>query len=109
MSQILDLNKMAASIYNTVLKMQESATQMVGIDALWCRAIPHQESADVVIQEYTLSNVECPRAIKVISDKTDYQAGTYNVDLWGVSFEAPFEISVNITTWESVYGKGSAP
>lgn len=109
MTQILDLNKMASSIYNTVLKMQESATQMVGIDALWCRAIPHQESADVVIQEYTLSNVECPRAIKVISDKTDYQAGTYNVDLWGVSFEAPFEISINITTWESVYGKGSAP
>lgn len=109
MTQILDLNKMASSIYNTVLKLQESATQMVGIDTLWCRAIPHQDSADVVIQEYTLSNVECPRELKVVTDKSDYQAGTYQVDLWGVSFESPFEISINITTWESVYGAGTAP
>lgn len=61
------------------------------------------------MQEYTLSNVECPRELKVITEKTDYNVGSYNVDLWGISFEAPLEICINIPTWESIYGTGTAP
>lgn len=108
-NNLIDLNKMAQSVYNTVMDLQKSAVDMVGIDAIWCRSLPHTNSEDVVIQEYTLSNVECPKNIRVIFDKTDYQAGSYNVDLWGVSFEAPLEISIHIQTWESIYGKNTAP
>ena len=106
---VLDINQMAASIYETVLSLQKSAEEMVGLDTLWCRALPHQGGEDVVIQEYTLSNVECPMPLKILTDKSDYNPGTYSVDLWGVSFEAPMEISINITSWKEIYGENTAP
>ena len=30
----IDMNAMAASVYNTVMQLQQSATQMVGLDVL---------------------------------------------------------------------------
>ena len=51
----IDMNAMAASVYNTVMQLQQSATQMVGLDVLWCRALPYENSEDVIVQEYTLS------------------------------------------------------
>lgn len=109
MGQVININKMASSIYQTMLKLQQSATEMVGLDAQWCRAIPYKNSEDIIVQEYTLSNVECPRNIRIVTDKNDYQPGNYNVDLWGVNYENPLDISIDIKTWEAIYGKNTMP
>lgn len=114
MSQInptsaIDLNKMAASAYAQAQNVQTMAENLIGLETLWCRAVPHVNSEDIVIQEYTLSNVECPKLIKIIPEKSDYQPGSYNVDLWGISFEQPFEINIAYTTWNNIFGKDTAP
>lgn len=105
----IDMNAMAASVYNTVMQLQQSATQMVGLDVLWCRALPYENSEDVIVQEYTLSNVDCPKPLKVICDKTDYQAGTFTFGALGIDFDSDLSISINLPDWEAVYGKDTMP
>lgn len=105
----IDINAMAASIYQTIMSIQKSAEEVVGLDVLWCRAIPYANSEDVIVQEYTLSNVECPQPLRVIQDKSDYQPGTYSMDLFGMSYENPLEISINIDSWKQIYGNNSVP
>jgi hypothetical protein len=58
----IDLNKIIASAYSTLMEIQSAATATVGTECLWARAVPVLNSEDVVLQEYTLSNVglECP-------------------------------------------------
>lgn len=108
-TQTIDMNQMASQVYSQAKNLQEMAEQMIGLETMWCRAVPHVNSEDVVIQEYTLSNVECPKVIKIIPEKTDYQPGSYNVDLWGISFEQPFEIIIVYTTWNNIFGINTAP
>lgn len=108
-TSVIDLNKMAASAFSQAQNVQTMAENLIGLETLWCRAVPHINSEDVVIQEYTLSNVECPKLIKIIPEKSDYQPGSYNVDLWGISFEQPFEINIAYTTWNNIFGKDTAP
>ena len=105
----IDINAMAASVYNTVMQLQQSATEMVGLDVLWCRALPYENSEDVIVQEYTLSNVDCPKPLKVICDKTDYQAGTFTFGALGIDFDTDLSISINLPDWEAVYGKNTMP
>jgi hypothetical protein len=82
---------------------------MVGLDVLWCRALPYENSEDVIVQEYTLSNVDCPKPLKVITDKTDYQAGTFTFGALGIDFDSDLSISINLPDWEAVYGKDTMP
>lgn len=58
----LNIQEMAASAYNILTQIQNSAAEIIGLDALWCRATPEPNSEDVVLQEYTLTNIglECP-------------------------------------------------
>lgn len=109
MAQVIDYNAIAASVYQTVLGLNSIATSLVGLDCMWCRLLPYDNGEDVIVQEYTLHQYECPKALKAITSNTDYQIGNYMVDLWGVHSEVPLEISIDINTWKSIYGEGTMP
>lgn len=105
----ININQMMTTVYNTIMSLQKSAADLVGLDTLWCRALPHKNSEDVVIQEYTLYNVECPKQLRVISNTQDYNPGQMMVDMYGLNYEQPLEISIDIQTWEKVFGKHTMP
>lgn len=105
----IDINAMVTSIYSTIMNVQKSAEDLVGLDTLWCRAVPHKNGEDVILQEYTLTNVECPQPLRVIQDKSDYQPGTFSLEMFGMSYENPLEISINIDSWKQVFGENTAP
>jgi hypothetical protein len=107
----IDINKIIASAYNTLMEIQNAATETVGTECLWARATPVINSEDVVLQEYTLTNIglECPKPINVIVNNGDYNAGNYTIDLFGLNYEQPLEISINITDWQKIYGKDTQP
>lgn len=109
MSVIGNLNDIAQSFYDMYKQINSTVTETVGLDALWMRSIPYKKGEDVIFQEYTLLNVDCPKPIKIVANKTDYNPGNLIVDLYGVSYEAPFEISVDITTWKTIYGDNTMP
>lgn len=106
---VIDLQKVAASLYDTVINMNSSATQMIGLDAIYCRLLPYENSEDVIIQEYTLHNYECPKNIKVVTGNSSYQAGNFAIDLFGIKASESLSISIDVATWESVYGKNTMP
>ena len=89
--------------------MNQNALNLVGLDCLWCRLLPDMNSEDVIVQEYTLHSYECPKQFKIVSNKTDYSQGNFSIDIFGIHQEVPLEISIDITTWESVYGKNTMP
>lgn len=102
---------MAASAYNILMSLQNTATELTGIECLWARATPHINSEDVILQEYTLSDVglECPKPIKVIASNSDYNPGNFSVDLFGINYDAPFEINIPLQVWSNVFGTDTMP
>lgn len=105
----MDLNAVAQSLYNVMLQLNSTATSVVGLDCLWMRAVPYENSEDVIIQEYTLLNVDCPKSIRVTTTNSGYNPGNFQVDLFGLNYEANFEINIDLNTWQSVYGTDLMP
>lgn len=107
----LNVQELAANAYNIITNIQQSASELVGLDALWCRATPVVNSEDIILAEYTLTEIglECPKMIKVLTSNTDYNPGNFNVDLFGISYDAPLELHITIQTWQNVFGVDSMP
>jgi len=95
---VLDYNEIAASYAAMVKALNSTATELVGLDAIWFRALPYKNSEDVVFQEYTLTQVDCGTPIKVVASNTDWNAGNFKVDLFGISYEAPLSVDIDVST-----------
>ena len=109
MSNLINLQEMAANLYQTVLNMNKSATQLVGLDAIWCRLLPYDNGEDVIVQEYTLHQYECPKNIKVVPNNANYNVGNFTIDLFGIKNAETLEIGIDIDTWKEIYGSDSIP
>lgn len=107
----IDINEIIKSAYSTVLEIQDAATQTVGTNCLWARATPVINSEDIILQEYTLTQVglECPKTIKVIVSNTDYNPGEYTMDLYGLQYVQPLEINITIQEWNNAFGPLTMP
>ena len=107
----LDLNEIIKSAYSTVMEVQQAATEIVGIKCIWARATPVINSEDIVLQEYTLTEVglECPKVIRAVVSNTDYNPGEYTIDLFNLQYVQPLEINVTIQEWQAVFGNTSMP
>lgn len=106
---MFDLTEASKSFLSLMQSINSAVTQTVGLDVLWCRAVPPEKSEDVILDEYSLLNVECPKQVRVVTNKTDYQPGNFNVDVFGITYESPLEISIDISTWKDVYGPNLIP
>ena len=107
----LNLQEMAASAYSIIQNLQQQAMNTVGLDVLYCRATPEINSEDVILQEYTLTNIglECPQALKVLTANSDYNAGNFTIDLFGINYDAPLEINITISDWNALFGETTMP
>lgn len=106
---VLDYNEIAASYAAMVKALNSTATELVGLDAIWFRTLPYKNSEDVVFQEYTLTQVDCGSPIKVVASSTDWNAGNFKVDFFGISYEAPLSVDIDVSTWEETFGKDCMP
>ena len=109
MSDLINLQEMAANLYQTTLNMNKSVTQMTGLDAMWCRLLPYDNGEDVIVQEYTLHQYECPKNIKVVPNNANYNVGNFTIDLFGIKNAETLEIGIDIDTWKETYGNDSIP
>lgn len=105
----IDLNDFVKSYYETAKSINTFVSNAVGIEAHWMRSIPHEKSEDVIFHEYTLYDVDCPKVVKVVTTNSGYNPGNFQVDIFGINYEQPFEIEIDKTTWESVYGTDVLP
>lgn len=107
----LDLNAIAASAYNAIKELQNAATELVGLECLWCRAVPVENSEDIILQEYTLTRVgfDQPKIVNVINQNNEYNPGNLTIDLFGAQYEQPLEINITMSEWQTVYGYDTMP
>lgn len=105
----IDFNAMVQGFYNTVLNIQQTATNTVGLDTLWMRAVPEENSEDVIINEYTLTKVACPVPIKVITTNSNYDPAAFTIDAFGLNYDAPLEVTVDRVTWNQTFGSDTMP
>jgi len=115
----VNLNEKTSAIFNanyvlsalqTFNTFNNVANKMFGIDARWFRAIPQQRSKDVILNEYTLSNVEdTPICLKVVVPNGTFPDSKYQYDLMGLEYEIPTEIQIDKKYWEENAGFGTAP
>jgi len=49
MTNIINLQETAASLYNTIVNLNKSATALIGLDAVWCRLLPYDNGEDVIV------------------------------------------------------------
>lgn len=106
---VIDLNQAIMSFTEMFKNLNQQSVEMVGIVVQWMRAVPHENSEDVIFHEYTLHDVECPKDIKVITTNTNYNPGNFSIDYFGINYESPLELSIDIQTWENVFGTDSMP
>ena len=105
----VNLNKMAQSFYDTAIKLNSAVTSMIGLDVKWMKSIPDENGTDVIFQEYTLYNVGCPVALKVLTSNSNYNPGDINMELFGVNYEAPMKIQIDKNSWSEAYGNDLIP
>ena len=91
-----------------IKSLNQSTAQVVGIDLLYFRAVPHKNSESLIFHEYTLLDVECEKQIKGVVKNTDYGNGV-EIDLFGVKYDAPLQIQFDLITWIQVFGPNTMP
>jgi hypothetical protein len=106
---IFDPNKLLSAV-NTYNSLNYTVNKTLGMDTRWFRAVPQQRSKDVILKEYTLSNVEeMPKCIKVMLKNGEFPTGDYQFDLGGLEYEVPLEIQIDKHYWEEEQGFGTTP
>lgn len=109
MANIIDLNAITSQVYNLTMSLNGTISNLVGVDAMYCRLVPEKNSEDIIVQEYTLFGYECPKTLKVVMSNTDYQPGNFMIDAWGIHQDVPLEINIDINVWQNAYGANTMP
>jgi hypothetical protein len=84
-------------------------SNMIGHDVMYCKATPQGQSADIVLGEWTLYDVEEPQCVKVIVPDNQFPDQMVNYNMFGADFQMPFEVLILREQFEKVFGKGVGP
>jgi len=94
---------------NLYKDMCASVQDLFGMEVLYMRAIPNARSGDVVFKEWTLYNVDEPVCSKVMVDNNEFPSNDAQYDMYGIGYEAPFEIEIVKENFERDFGLDAAP
>ena len=83
--------------------------RLFGHDVLYARAVPMAIGRDVVLHEWTLSDVDEPCCIKVVVDKNEFPDNKIDYNPMGMDFEFPFEVQIVKEYFEEIFGIGTGP
>lgn len=83
--------------------------QLFGIDVLYARAVPLEIGKDIVLNEWTLYDVDEPKCIKVVVPQNEFPDSKLNFNPMGIDFEMPFEVHITKNYFEELFGVGTAP
>lgn len=96
----------AIDIYKDLLY---GVQNMFGLDVMYMRAKPKENSGDVVFKEWTLYSVEEGVCTKVLVPDNEFPDPTLDYNPYGIEYEAPFEIHIVKQNFEEVFGPDAAP
>jgi hypothetical protein len=83
--------------------------QLFGIDVMYARAVPMEIGKDIILNEWTLYDVDEPKCIKVVVPQNEFPDSKLNFNPMGIDFEMPFEVHITKNYFEELFGVGTAP
>jgi hypothetical protein len=83
--------------------------QLFGIDVHYARAVPMAIGKDIVLNEWTLYDVDEPKCLKVVVPDNEFPDSKINFGPMGLDFEFPFEVHITKNYFEEIFGVGTAP
>lgn len=83
--------------------------KVFGFETNYYSVQPQARAKDVILKEYTLFDVVDEKCVKVMVPSNQFPDNKPNYDPFGIQFEEPFEIHIDKTYFESIFGKGSQP
>jgi len=98
---------------NSAIRLQKDLSFIVnnlyGHEVEYFRATPQARSRDVILQEWTLYNVDDPVSLKVLVPDNQVPDNKFNMMFEGMQFEMPFEIHVDKRYFEYTFGRKAMP
>ena len=98
---------------NPAIKLQKDLSFMMnnlhGHEITYFRALPDHRTQDVIYKEYSLSDVEEPKCIKVMVPNNEFPDNKFNFGAYGMNVELPFEVHVDKRYFEWVFGHATNP
>ena len=83
--------------------------KVFGFETNYYSVQPQARGKDVILKEYTLFDVVDEKCVKVMVPSNQFPDNRPNYDPFGIQFEEPFEVHIDKTYFESIFGKGSQP
>lgn len=80
-----------------------------GLQVLYLRAKPIENSGDVIFKEWTLYAVEDAVCTKVLVPNNEFPDAKLNYNPYGIEYEAPFEVHIVKRNFEETFGPDAAP
>lgn len=98
---------------NPSIKLQKDLSfamnNLHGHEVTYFQAIPDRRSQDIIYNEYSLSNVNQPKCIKVMVPNNEFPDNKFNFNPYGIDFEIPFEIHIDKRYFEWIFGNAQHP
>jgi hypothetical protein len=97
------------SIVNVFNQLSTSISNIYGHDVAYFRSNPQKSSADIVLREWTLYEVEEQQCIKAIVPNNDFGEQKIAYNTLGIDYEGPFEVHIVRGEFEKIWGYGNRP
>ena len=99
------INK-AVNLYNDLSLV---VNKVFGFETNYYSVQPQARGKDVVLKEYTLFDVVDEKCVKIVVPSNQFPDNRANYDPFGIQFDEPFEVHIDKTYFESIFGRGSQP
>lgn len=83
--------------------------KVFGFETNYYSVQPQARGKDVILKEYTLFDVVDEKCVKVVVPSNQFPDNKVNYDPFGIQFDEPFEVHIDKTYFESIFGKGAQP
>jgi hypothetical protein len=83
--------------------------KIFGHEVIYFKTEPDRDSADFIFKEWTLFKTTERKCIKIMVPNNTFPDNKPTFGEFGVDFEVPFEIHIDHTYFQMMFGKGSSP
>jgi hypothetical protein len=83
--------------------------KIFGHEVIYFKTEPDRDSADFIFKEWTLFKTTERKCVKIMVPNNTFPDNKPSFTEFGVDFEVPFEIHIDHTYFQMMFGKGSSP
>lgn len=90
-------------------ELSYQTNKIFGHEVVYFKTEPDRDGGDFIFKEWTLFKTTARKCVKVVVPNNVFPDNKPNFTEFGVDFEIPFEIHIDHTYFQTVFGPGSQP